>query len=301
MVSAPNERIGALTKETDKRRFNVAASRPRDQVWLFHTATLNDLNPQDLRFQLLSYYQNPGQSPLGVPDWTRCESQFERDVGQRISSRGYRVLVQFEPFGKGGKRIDLVAEGENTRLAIECDGDRWHGPEEYDRDMFRQRQLERSGLVFWRIRGSEYYRNPDFALEPLWRKLAEMRIEPWDVSRRNPTVDYPKGGQTNEIAQTELIQKTVRQNPFKRMDPIATTDIGEVPRETVRGVLHSCVPNDGPVSREEVLHDVARKLGFAKLGHNIRSTINRTIGAEVRAGRLKTDWQKVWKPDQETP
>jgi len=36
-------------------------------------------------------------------------------------------------------------------------------------------------------------------------------------------------------------------------------------------------------------------IGILKARHNIRSTINRTIGAEVRAGRLMTDWERVWK------
>jgi len=299
MVAAPNERIGALTKETDKRRFNVAASRPRDQVWLFHTATLNDLNQEDLRFKLLSYYQNPGQSPLGAPDWNRCESQFERDVGQQISGRGYRIVVQFEPLGSGGKRVDLVVEGEQTRLAIECDGDRWHGPDEYEKDMFRQRQLERAGLVFWRIRGSEYYRNRLIALDPLWRKLSEMRIEPWDVTRKEAMVTNCNPNQKSEPAsvqpaQPTLIDKPTRENLFTRAEePI--TNIREIPREQFRSVLHACVPNGSSVPREELLRDVARKLGYSKLGHNIRSTINRMIGAEVRAGRLRTDWVKVWK------
>jgi REase_MTES_1575/AAA domain len=304
MVAAPNERIGALTKETDKRRFNVAASRPRDQVWLFHTATLNDLNQEDLRFKLLSYYQNPGQSPLGAPDWSRCESQFERDVGQRISARGYRVVVQFEPLGNSGKRVDLVVEGEQTRLAIECDGDRWHGPDEYEKDMFRQRQLERAGLVFWRIRGSEFYRKPSTALEPLWTKLSNMGVEPWDVTRKELVVTDSNSIRLSEplvaqSAQQMLIHKPERENLFTRPEE-QTTNIREVPREQVRTVLHACVPRENSVPREELLRIVAHKLGYSKLGHNIRSTINRMIGAEVRAGRLATDWQKVWRPTNTT-
>ncbi len=43
MVAAPNATIGTLTMSSDERRFNVAASRARDQMWLFHSATLNDL------------------------------------------------------------------------------------------------------------------------------------------------------------------------------------------------------------------------------------------------------------------
>ena len=45
----------------------------------------------------------------------------------------------------------MVVEGANDeRLAIECDGDRYHGPDKWADDMQRQRVLERAGWVFWR-------------------------------------------------------------------------------------------------------------------------------------------------------
>lgn len=55
MVSAPaeNRRIRAMADATAERRFNVAASRARDQLYLFHTATLSDLSPQCMRYKLL--------------------------------------------------------------------------------------------------------------------------------------------------------------------------------------------------------------------------------------------------------
>jgi len=71
----------------------------------------------------------------------------------------------------------LVVEGK-TRLAIECDGDRWHGPEKFDDDMARQRQLERAGWRFWRVWGSVFDHDPDSALGPLWALLTELGIEP---------------------------------------------------------------------------------------------------------------------------
>lgn len=299
MVAAPNEAIGALVKQSDKRRFNVAASRPRDQVWLFHTATVNDLNPEDMRSKLLAFYQNPATSQFGVPDWGRCESRFEREVGERIHARGYRIVVQYEPLGHGGKRIDFVVEGESTRLAIECDGDRWHGPEEFDKDMFRQRQLERAGLEFWRIRGSEFCRNRETSMEPLWKKLSEMGVEPWDSSvksaRQEPSQETTSASPQFPTQQT-LIERPARETLFTRNAEVAT-NIRDLPKDDVREALHSCIPPHGPVPREDLLHEVAKKLGYAKVGRNIRSTINRMIGVEVRAGRLKTDWEKVWKAE----
>lgn len=172
LVAAPNDRPGPLAKETDKRRFNVAFSRARDQIWLFHSATLSDLSPTDYRYKLLSYCLNPMDTQHEIAE-EECESQFEKDVYKKITEKGYKVMPQFKV---AEYRIDLVVEGGNKRLAVECDGDDWHGPEEYDRDQWRQRILERAGWRFWRIRGSLFYRDPEQALDSLWQILDEMGI-----------------------------------------------------------------------------------------------------------------------------
>ena len=192
LVSAPGDdhRIGVLGNEAAKRRFNVAASRARDQMWLFHSATLNDLSRNDLRFTLLEYCLEPAvrQSPdsgidvpaleraaaqrrAGDPVTTPFDSWFEVDVFLEIARKGYRVLPQYE---LAGYWIDLLVEGLDGRLAVECDGDVWHGADRYEEDMARQRVLERCGLRFWRVRGSTYYRNGEAALQDLWRTLDRL-------------------------------------------------------------------------------------------------------------------------------
>jgi very-short-patch-repair endonuclease len=196
MVAAPNERIGALVKESDKQRFNVAASRARDQLWLFHSCTLNDLNPECLRHRLLSYMMNPERAQENLPQGLDVatlrrlaasssrregtqpapfDSWFEIDVFLELVERGYRVIPQYQV---SSYHIDLVVEGFRTRLAVECDGDIAHPPEKWEQDAYRQRVLERCGWTFWRLRGSEFYRDPGTALRPLWEKLAQMDILP---------------------------------------------------------------------------------------------------------------------------
>ncbi|EGL83897.1 hypothetical protein CathTA2_0543 [Caldalkalibacillus thermarum TA2.A1] len=178
MVVAPNKTIGALTKPADFRRFNVAASRARDQMILFHSVDLSDLNPNCVRYQLLNYCLNPARVQTELKQYEHeFDSQFEKDVYRLISARGYRVIPQYK-VGTAGKRIDLVIEGMRNRLAVECDGDRWHGLDQWEADIERQRVLERVGWTFWRVRGSDFYLDPEKALEPLWKKLDEMGIEP---------------------------------------------------------------------------------------------------------------------------
>jgi len=203
MVAAPNERIGALTRPADQRRFNVAASRAQDQIWLFHTATRNDLSEACLRRRLLAYFENPitqisralGQEmeELRIRAYHAnrqiekppgpFESWFEVDVALRIVSRHFRVVPQYPVVEN--KRIDLVIEGTKSKLAVECDGDHWHGLEKYEEDMERQRMLERCGWRFHRIRESAYYANPEQTLEILWHELALMDIQPVPESSPN--------------------------------------------------------------------------------------------------------------------
>ncbi|TAK29531.1 MAG: hypothetical protein EPO21_21355 [Chloroflexota bacterium] len=198
LVSAPSEsrRIGTLTDEASRRRFNVAMSRGRDQVVLFHSATLNDLSPKCLRHALLQYCQNPvvgqmmevnGCPPSNLRDLASTtdrdrirapepfDSWFEVDVFLRLDARNYCVLPQYEV---AGCRIDLVVQGMERRVAVECDGDRWHGADRYEEDMTRQRMLERCGWKFWRVRGSAFYLDPNGALESLWRFLEQEGVFP---------------------------------------------------------------------------------------------------------------------------
>lgn len=107
---------------------------------------------------------------------SRCESDFEREFFDLLSERGFRIDTQVRV---GSFRIDIVVEGENDRrVAIECDGDRYHGPDKWPDDMMRQRVLERSGWTVWRCFASRFVRNRDEVVEELVGFLSSMGIEP---------------------------------------------------------------------------------------------------------------------------
>jgi REase_MTES_1575/AAA domain len=156
---APDRRLAALTAPLYVQRYNVATSRAKDQMWLFHSVDLAALtNREDMRFQLLDYcygVQKPAAAAddgalAGVAPEDSLVSPFdslcEQRVCNRLIDRGYSVIPQFPALGYS---IDLVVVGAKTRLAVECDGDHWHGPDVYQRDMARQRELERCG---WQLR-----------------------------------------------------------------------------------------------------------------------------------------------------
>jgi len=172
-------RVAAMTGNAAIRRINVAASRARQQMWVVHSVDPDSFADGDLRGALIRHCRDAGATTAPSADLLdACESQFERDVVQRIVARGYRkVSVQHKV---GRFRIDLVVEGPNARLAVECDGDRWHGPDVWHKDRARQQILERANWTFERIRGSAFYRDPEAALVPLWNRLTELGIPAGD-------------------------------------------------------------------------------------------------------------------------
>jgi len=186
----PSSRVAAITANAAMRRINVAASRARQQMWVVHSVEPDQFPDGDLRGALIRHCRDSGAATAPPANLLEaCESQFERDVLQKIMARGYRkVSVQHNV---GRYRIDIVVEGPRARLAVECDGDRWHGPDVWHKDRARQQVLERANWTFERIRGSAFYRDPDNPLLPLWQRLADLGIPTGLVVSRHRPADGP--------------------------------------------------------------------------------------------------------------
>ena len=280
MVSAVSEsrRIGTLVAAAFERRFNVAASRARDQMWLFHSVDAADLGTSCLRRRLLEYCLDPQvemsaagelsiaelqrQAMAGgrdvVPPPVPFESWFEVDVYLELAARQYSVVPQFEI---AGRRIDILIMGRTGRLAVECDGDHWHGPDRYEEDDRRQRQLERCGLHFWRVRGSAFYLDPARGLESLWAKLSSMDIR--------PTTEWegPASDKDDEADDTGGVEGPDREPPREpaaddRHGAAGSTTAGDVsgrdePQKTPQPSMHRGTRAQGSVPAQRELPIVA--------------------------------------------
>jgi very-short-patch-repair endonuclease len=177
MVADPRNKT-ALTAAQFEQRFNVAMSRARDRLVLVRSVQEEELNPVDLKARVIRHFRDPmagAQAPTGDLE-AMCESDFERAILRRLVGEGYRVSPQV---GALGYRIDLVVEGASgRRLAIECDGDKYHGPERWADDMRRQRILERVGWRFWRCWSSSFTLDPDGCVTDLFATLDRIGVEP---------------------------------------------------------------------------------------------------------------------------
>jgi very-short-patch-repair endonuclease len=181
MVATPGH-VHAQTSKSDQQRINVAMSRARDRLYLVRSVALEDLKPTDIKAHILQHFADPmpeGRGATGAETddlLDRCDSGFEREVMKRLIEANYRVRPQVPA---GGFRIDLVVEGtEDRRLAIELDGDKYHGPDVWDRDMARQAALERAGWIFWRVFGSQWRTDPEHWWRDLTATLDRLGIAP---------------------------------------------------------------------------------------------------------------------------
>jgi very-short-patch-repair endonuclease len=245
-------RTGALVKPVDQKRFNVAASRARDQMWLIESigeSGIGDLHRGCMRRRLLQFCYNPAAID-DEPSCDRYESQFERDVGEGLKRAGFRVIGQFE---FASKRIDLVVEDSNRRIAIECDGDEFHGPDKYDADMARQRMLERCGWKFIRIRGSAFYANPERALAKLIEALSDHAIRPNSfavtASTSRDWIDEVSGNDClqaleasrvaaageESLQQGDLFAANSPESPFSSSGPAATSPVTALEYRPLQG------------------------------------------------------------------
>ena len=177
MVLGPGDRAAANRADMHQR-FNVAMSRARDRMYLFRSMGETEFKEDSLNARVLRHFKQPFTQDARKVQVLRerCESGFELEMFDELTKRGFRVEPQVPC---GGYRIDFVVEGaEGRRLAVECDGDRFHGPSQWQDDMARQRVLERAGWTFWRCFASSFVRRRPEVVGDLLATLARLGIEP---------------------------------------------------------------------------------------------------------------------------
>lgn len=174
----PVSKQGFGVDDAYRKRYNVAVSRAKDQLWVVHSLdSAIDLKPGDIRKMLIDYATNPSSVLIKNEEIEeKADSPFEVEVAKYLTVRGYHLVQQWKV---GAYRLDMVAVCGTKKVAIECDGERFHSGEAKIReDMERQTILERLGWRFIRIRGSEYFRNPEDTMQRVIWQLNAMEISP---------------------------------------------------------------------------------------------------------------------------
>lgn len=271
-----------------KKRYNVAVSRARDQLFVVHSFDPDlHLKPGDMRLRLMQHIKDPLASLREFHrEVGKTESPFERAVLKLLTDAGYRVKTQVEV---GYYRIDIVVEGGGRRLAVECDGDRYHPFEKLADDIERQTVLERLGWQFARIRGSAFYRDAEAAMKPVFERLVELEI-PKEAAMGDEGIDDmsliyeldnliacdfvnygSNAGEVSELFESEVSYEQA--------------DVQSMQLET--DLTNYLVRIGGRALLEDVLRERAKARGFQRLGRNVRQQLLDELNAELQDGLIQ--------------
>jgi len=155
-----------------------------------------------------------------------------------------------------------VIEGNQSRLAVECDGDDVHGADRYEQDMERQRILERCGWVFYRVRASAFYMDPAAALSPLWKLLEDRGILPSSVSPPGQSSSGNQQGKAKPDIGNSVVKvgDTVRYIDLENPGEFLETQISRSPSNPEYGIVNERTP-------------IARALLGARVGEQVEANL----------------------------
>ena len=234
---------------------NVGFTRARDEIHIFHST-----ETQNFRFA--------DGSPGALTDWlAHCEraqhvprvirhagrlgksdSIFETDVASDLADRGFTIIQQYPSCGYF---IDMVAEKDGIRIAIECDGPTHfdeHGHRTIE-DIDRLETLERAG---WNLINISYRAWKENANEQL------ARVNQFHAALLNPTDEQPE----TEFEQGGPAGKSRAVSPYEKSILDALTE--------------------GIKDRDSVFKRCANLLGHSRLGSNIRRNLEIAANHLVR-------------------
>ena len=150
---------------------NPGPKRLKDFLVYAHAVSNSDAEKVEQILESLSSGMNKTQQQT-----KQFDSEFEELIHNRIENLGYTVETQV---GQSGYRIDLAVvhpkDSSKYILGVECDGAMFHsGKSVRERDVMRQKFLERRGWNIDRIWSRNWWRNPDAEVQRIKEKIDSL-------------------------------------------------------------------------------------------------------------------------------
>ncbi|MEW2220788.1 AAA domain-containing protein [Streptomyces sp. NPDC006990] len=261
---------GGFSGKMFEQRLNVAASRAQDQVWVFHSAPVEQFHENDLRRAWLDHLTRPAEEDTVAVEGEvlphvrhpAFDSLFQQQVYLELVTRDHRVRPGYRV---GRHTIDLVVEGGTRRLAVACDGDAFAAGEDASTAAARQRDLERVDWTFVRIRGSRFHLDREQALAPLWAELKRLGVEPVD---RTAAVSRPEGPESEPQAPEVPEGATPRPDQVTSVQADAPAPAAVPTGDTAPGADDAAVPH---VPRPPLPVRTIPQAGFQRLLGEMRA------------------------------
>lgn len=204
-----------INNQDDFKKINVALSRAKEQMILFHSVKSEHLKPNDFRNKILSFFNEEIKpiSPLLLQNYNSqrfrhnvpepFDSWFEYDIAKALIDCGYSYIqpqykvkedeTYFNPkTGRNSRvhfKLDLVVHNNGKMIAIECDGDTFHSlPEDVAYDIERQEFLERVGWKIYRVLYSAFKRSPQEEIQKIINFIEENTKKDYRTNIENKIV-----------------------------------------------------------------------------------------------------------------
>jgi very-short-patch-repair endonuclease len=230
---------------------NVAFTRAREEMHIFHSAPVQAFgmaSGQGTILDWLRYAMKVEQTTFDPRSLSvlRAQSEFEASVMRDLQAQGCTVFAQYPSCGFF---IDLVAEKDGRRVAVECDGEVYHLDEHGElraEDVLRQEILERAGWRVLRIPYRAWCKASGKQIARVFRALEELSDDANDSS------PAPAEAKASKVP-------TLRVSSYEA------------------AILHAL--RSGAKDRGEVLVSARIHLGKARLGSQIRGSLEAAISS----------------------
>jgi very-short-patch-repair endonuclease len=241
---------------------NVAFTRPRDEVHIFHSAPIEAFAMASGSGRIRDWLVHCRDAGLNnrttrTDGLDRVDSEFEAEVIQALRARGAETISHFPCCGF---RIDIVAELDGGRIAIECDGELWHLDEHghlRTEDLRRQEILERAGWTVVRVPYRLWMKQPDAEIE---RVMSVLRGD------------------------SEISLKNASDDPHDDARLLNTTHNLTRHEATIIAAL-----KDGHRVPDDVYKAARGHLGYARLGAQIRHSLEQARASLQRRGLIHVE------------
>lgn len=246
---------------------NVAFTRPRDEVHIFHSADIADfgmVSGQGAIKDWLEYCSrcmtvSRQDAPTLETQLAKADSGFEQQVMTALAQKN---IIVFSQYPCCGYSIDVVASWEERRIAIECDGEWFHLDEHGHlkiEDLERQEVLERAGWTVLRI---PYRSWREDSATQIRRVLEALHVADGSEPESEVNSDTPGHGALSEQA-----------HPSSASSTISVNNVELAIVEALRA---------GAIEKEQVFRDARARLGFSRMGSNVRASLDQAVHSLIR-------------------
>ncbi|MBC6612377.1 DUF3320 domain-containing protein [Hymenobacter sp. BT507] len=304
--------FGPLNGEGGERRLNVLITRAKQRCEIFTNLTSDDLD--------LSRTQAKGVAALKAflsfaqhghlhhnAETGRVEAPFEEVVRRALTARGYQVRQQV-----GSQRfyLDLAVvdptQPDRYLLGIMCDGTLYHAARSArDRDRLRQQVLEAMGWRLHRIWSTDWFRNPQRALESVVAAIEEARHQPTlDEPNEPEEVQQKEEAAAPVVIEREALRSSALAVPYQVAQLPAAVGHRELHQHSLGQLanwLTQVVRIESPIHVDEATRRLAQASGATQVGARMRKVgrAAATLAANLRHLRQQGDF--LWENTMQTP